>query len=240
MEDHIDPSARISGSRLGSPVAVYRHAAVKNCQIGHTCWIGEDAVLTDSELCGNNSINRRNFILRSIIGRYTYTGLDTLIRSANVGRYCSISWNVSIGGGDHGMRSLTTLTKERFLFLDDADAGTLMAESQKRVASLPTCRVGNDVWIAAGVIVNNGVTIGDGAVIGAGAVVNKDVEPFSVVVGVPARTVKKRFTEDVIQALQELKWWDWSSDMVRGNQDLIFSTDMSMDTVKRLQDISVK
>lgn len=240
MKEYIDPTAKVSGSHLDPQVSVYRDAVVKNCRIGPVCWVGEDALLTDSELCGNNSINRRNFILRSRIGRYTYTGIDTLIRSATVGKYCSISWNVSIGGGDHGKNGLTTLTRERFLFLDDAPADQRKAAADERVAALPTCTMGNDVWVAAGAIINNGVTIGDGAIIGAGAVVNRDVPPYAVVVGVPAKVLKQRFADDVSEALLLLKWWDWPVDLVRANMDLIFSTRMDMDVVKRLQDVSIK
>ena len=77
--------------------------------------------------------------------------------------------------------------------------------------------IGNDVWIAAGVTITNGAQIGDGCVIGAGAVVVHDIEPYSVVVGVPGKPIKKRFDAETIQKLEEIKWWDWDEDRIRRN-----------------------
>ncbi len=70
--------------------------------------------------------------------------------------------------------------------------------------------IGHDVWIGHGVTITAGVTIGDGAVVGAGAVVTKDVEPYTIVGGVPAKPIRRRFTEAQAEALQEIAWWDWS------------------------------
>ena len=81
--------------------------------------------------------------------------------------------------------------------------------------------IGNDVWIGYEAVILAGVTIGDGAVIGARAVVTKDVAPYTVVGGVPARSVKKRFSDGTIQRLLELRWWDWPEERIRENLEAI-------------------
>ena len=77
--------------------------------------------------------------------------------------------------------------------------------------------IGNDVWIGYEAVIMAGVTIGDGAIIGARAVVTKDVPPYTIVGGVPAREIRRRFSDDVIARLLELKWWDWPAEQIQRN-----------------------
>ena len=86
--------------------------------------------------------------------------------------------------------------------------------------------IGNDVWIGYEAVIMQGVHIGDGAVIGTRAVVTKDVEPYSIVGGIPAKTIRSRFDEPVVQALLALKWWDWPEEKVKANLDAITSGNM--------------
>ena len=86
--------------------------------------------------------------------------------------------------------------------------------------------VGNDVWIGAGARILSGVTIGDGAVVGAGAVVAKDVRPYSVVVGNPAREVSRRFSDEQVEALQGIRWWDWPLELILKRVSLLCSPDV--------------
>lgn len=85
--------------------------------------------------------------------------------------------------------------------------------------------IGNDVWIDMNAIVMRGVKIGDGAVIAAGAVVTKDVAPYSIVGGNPAKLIKYRFTEEVIGKLLEIKWWDWDEEKIRRNSAIFYDTE---------------
>ena len=86
--------------------------------------------------------------------------------------------------------------------------------------------VGSDVWIGYEAVILAGVTIGDGAIIGARAVVAGDVPPYTIVGGVPARPIRKRFSDDVIEALLELRWWDWRPERIAANLDAIQSGDI--------------
>ena len=86
--------------------------------------------------------------------------------------------------------------------------------------------IGNDVWIGYEAVIMAGVTIGDGAIIGTRAVVTKDVPPYTIVGGVPARQIRKRFSEDMIAYLLDLKWWDWPIEKISENIEFIKSADL--------------
>ena len=236
---YISPSAIVKGSNLDAEVSIYKYAEISNSKIGNKVKIGDNAMVIDSEIDSNCSINRRNYILRSKIGRFSYTGINTIIRSTELGKFCSISWNISIGGGNHKMNKLTTSTKERFYSLDGtASLDVLRLEAKKRISELSSCVIGNDVWIGAGAIINGGVRIGDGALIGAAAVVTKDVEPYTIVAGIPARPIKKRFSEQVVEELIDIKWWDWPIEIIRNNLDLIYSETVDIQLIEKLKSIN--
>ena len=85
--------------------------------------------------------------------------------------------------------------------------------------------IGNDVWIGYGAVILSGVTIGDGAIIGTNALVTKDVPPYTIAGGIPAKPLKKRFSEEKISALMKIKWWDWSEEEILKNLKFIKSGD---------------
>ena len=139
-----------------------------------------------------------------IMGRYSYIASGTRVTDAKIGAFCSIGARCGIGGGVHPTDTVSTSP----VFLKGKNI------LRKNFAEIPykpsmTVEIGNDVWIGEGVCIVSGVKIGDGAVIGAHAVVTKNVAPYSVVAGVPAREIRKRFPDEVIEQLLELKWWDW-------------------------------
>ncbi len=90
----------------------------------------------------------------------------------------------------------------------------------------PPIKIGNDVWIGQNVIILPGVTIHDGAVCAAGAVVTKDVPPYTIVAGVPAKPIKRRFTDEVIEKLLEIRWWDWSDDRINKNLEYFYQPEL--------------
>lgn len=152
------------------------------------------------------------------IGRHTNIGGRTRVRSGTIGAFCSIAWDVSIGGGEHVTHFATThpvYTSTNAIGIPgDPDMITWLRPAEPPV-------IGNDVWIGAHAVILRGVTIGDGAVIAAGAVVTKDVEPYSIVGGVPARHIKYRLEEDVRADLLKTKWWELTDAEIATYQPLM-------------------
>lgn len=129
------------------------------------------------------------------IGRETYVNPGANVFSGVVGAFCSIAHLVQIGPEEHPLDRLSTSPR--------AYRGQAGVNEFDRAP-----HIGNDVWIGSAAVILQGVTIGDGAVVGAGAVVTKDVPSYAIVVGVPARVQRFRFSDDVIAALLREKWWD--------------------------------
>nr|WP_295255861.1 CatB-related O-acetyltransferase [uncultured Blautia sp.] len=144
------------------------------------------------------------------IDDYSYINSGYLYNCV-IGKYCSIGQNVSLGPGEHYVNHLSTFPISN-LVLGKKDLTEFKA-------SLPAM-IGNDVWIGNNAVILQGIKVGDGAIVAAGAVVTKDVEPYSIVGGVPARVIKKRFDEVTIQKLMDLAWWKRGEEWIRSNRDL--------------------
>lgn len=230
---------QIIESQIGENVRIYKQAEVKNSVIGDSTSIGDYSTIIDCKIEGNSSINRRNYLFRSDIGKFSYTGIGTMILSAFVGRYCSLSWYVSIGGGNHQLDNVSTYPLWRYKMMDMGIKDQKdNIDFQNRLAKIGRTEIGNDVWFGSKVIVLRGVKIGNGAVIGAGAVVTKDISPYSIVTGVPARTKRKRFDENTIASLERIAWWNWPNELIKQNLEMIYATKMTDDVLKKMLEIS--
>lgn len=148
------------------------------------------------------------------VGRYTFIAMGTHMRNCRIGSFCSIGPWVRAGMGRHPSRDFVT-THPGFYSLAGQSQGIFVNEPCFE-EFLPI-EIGHDVWIGAGVIIGDGVRIGDGAVVGSGAVVVKDVEPYTIVGGVPAKPIRKRFEDEEVQFLQELRWWDRDESWLRAH-----------------------
>lgn len=141
-----------------------------------------------------------------------------------IGRFCSVACGAKFvfTSANHTLRSLSTYTFPIFF----EEWGLDVKNITKAWDNKGNIIVGNDVWIGYGAVILSGVTVGDGAIIGARAVVTKDVPPYTIVGGVPARQIRKRFDEETIKKLLTLQWWNWDYEKIRKNIPAIQSGDI--------------
>lgn len=150
------------------------------------------------------------------IGRGTYiNGVDLYCWDSridvHIGKYCSIADKITlVAGGEHDMEWVST-----YPFIPRWKIEELYYLQQPRFKG--DIKIGNDVWISNNVVILSGVTISDGAVIGAGSIVTKDISPYCIAVGNPAKVVKKRFSDETIEKLLKIKWWDWDKERIYNN-----------------------
>lgn len=215
---------------MGNNVKFYDGARAVNCDISEDVTIGQDSYINNSKLGRHVQINRRNIIDNVSIGRYSYTGANTTLKAVEIGSFCSISWNVSATGNQHDYHKLTV---HPFAHLASFGLVEESGEHDKRII-----RIGNDVWIGANACILPGVTIGDGAVVGAGAIVTKDIPPFAIVVGNPARVIKYRFSEEQIDIILQTRWWDWPENLLKEHIDL-FKSQIDKKTIQDLLEVSL-
>lgn len=160
------------------------------------------------------------------VGDFTYGSPDIKNYDSNtrltIGKYCSFAARVAIiMGGEHRMDMVTT-----YPFPEIADPWPETSGITGMTGSKGDIFIGNDVWVGYGATILSGVTIGDGAAIGAGALVSRDVEPYAIIGGNPAKIIRKRFDEHTVTRLLKLAWWNWPKEKVRKNVHLLCRPDI--------------
>ena len=161
-------------------------------------------VSLDSRLGKNVKIFGGAKIGASVIDDYSYVSEGCQVERTRIGRFCSIGPETMIGLGEH---PLTLISTHPSFYRSDA-SGREDLGATSEVKEYSHTNIGNDVWVGARALIRAGVCIGHGSVVAAGAVVVKDVAPYSVVGGVPAKLLKTRFSEDTCNRLLRSKWWD--------------------------------
>jgi acetyltransferase-like isoleucine patch superfamily enzyme len=141
------------------------------------------------------------------------------MQNVSVGKFTCIGPDVYIGLGSHPTSEFISIHPVFYSRL--AQAGGISFADKQYFEEYSNTEIGNDVWIGAGVIIPGGVKVGDGAVVASGAVVTKDVPPYAIVGGVPAKIIRMRFNDDDIQALRALLWWDKDESFLRKNYKLM-------------------
>jgi hypothetical protein len=182
-------------------------AQVSPRRLGVAPYIHPTGFVRDSELGEYTALGPNTAITESTFGDYSYTASDVSIIYSDVGKFCSIASHSCINPGNHPMDRVTqhhmTYRRAQYGFAPTDDEAFFDWRRTDRVT------IGHDVWLGHGAIVLAGVTVGAGAVVAAGAVVSKDVDPYTIVGGVPATPIRRRFSEDVAARLLAIAWWDW-------------------------------
>lgn len=174
---------------------------------------------------GYNKINPYSCLLKSYIGKYSYMNSRSKLTGVKIGRFTSIGPNVKNLLGRHPSTGFVSthpvfysLRKQvgcTFVKTQKFDEGAF-ADEEGKYANI----IGNDVWIGANSIIIAGVKIGDGAIVASGSIVTKDVEPYTIVGGVPAKVIKYRFKKEDIDFLLKLKWWERDDKWIKDNAEL--------------------
>jgi hypothetical protein len=163
--------------------------------------------IKDSKIGSWTALGAYTSLFESTFDDYSYTAGQVAIKWTDVGKFCSIANGTSINPGNHPQWRVTqhhsTYRRTGYGF-DSVDDHEFFEWRKSHY-----CYIGHDVWIGTRALIMPGVKIGTGAVIGAGAVVTKDVGDYEIAVGVPAKVIKKRFSDDIIKKLLATQWWNW-------------------------------
>lgn len=198
---------------IGLFVSPERQAAHHEKTFGDWPTIHPSALIYESYIGSYCEIGPNSSLVETTFGEYSYTAGDADIIYTTVGRFCSIASHVRINPGNHPMERVTQhhmmYRRKQYGFAETDDAAFFDWRRSHH------CTIGHDVWIGHAAIIMPGVTIGTGAVIGSGAVVTKDVAPYTIVGGVPAKLIRRRFSEDVSAALLQIAWWEWDHETIK-------------------------
>lgn len=176
-------------------------------EMGEAPWLHPDALIRNTDVGAWTAIGPRCEIFDSTIGAWTYLVKDDQVFNADIGKFGNIASNVRINPTNHPFWRATLhhfTYRSRSHGLAAEDDGEIFAWRMRHRVT-----IGHDVWIGHNATLLPGVSVGDGAAIGAGAIVTKDVAPFTIVAGNPARVIRRRVTEQVEAALRRIAWWHW-------------------------------
>lgn len=159
--------------------------------------------IKNSVISKNTYIGEKSLVYNSILNEYSYIGPNTSVVDVEIGKFCSIAGNCSIGMAQHD-KSFATTSPVFFSGRNclNINFGEMVSQTNKMTI------IGNDVWIGTNALIKSGIRIGDGAIIGMGSVVTKNVPPYSIVAGVPARIISMRFDNSLCDRMLNSEWWN--------------------------------
>ena len=193
------------------------------------------AFLDANSFIGKNTVLFRGVFLQNTkIDDYSYVQSNSMIINTNILKFCSIASDVKIGLPEHPLHMVCTSP----VFYDNTQPLPFFFANKERFESETKITVISvDVWIGYGAIIKAGVTIGVGAVVGAGAVVTKDVEPYSIVAGIPAKHIKYRFDKVTREQLLSSKWWEFDEKKLEKFAPYFEKTEMFLEKLKNFDAI---
>lgn len=186
---------------------ILNRPALRNCNIDKKAKVGT----------GSNCIN-------VTMGKYSYMGKNNSVSNVTIGSFCSIASYCAIGGGDHELNYVSTspvFYRGRNIF--NRNLGNLEPDINEKV------EIGNDVWIGEACFINSGVRIGNGVVVGAHSVVTHDVPDYAIVAGAPAKILRFRFDDKIINRMNKIQWWNLSDETIKEKSHLFYDSKLFLD-----------
>lgn len=168
------------------------------------------SAIINSSVHATSKVESGSNIVNTVMGKHSFCGYNCEIVQCEIGSFVSIANGVVIGGGMHPVEWVGMSP----VFYEGRDSVKAKFSEHRREA-VKTTSIGHDVWIGQNSLIKQGITIGTGAVIGMGSVVTKDVAPYAIVAGNPARLIRMRFDQEIIDGLLESRWWEMPEDKLR-------------------------
>lgn len=193
----------------------YRIANLGRCRISPSA-----IILRGCTFEGHNSVGNNTYLSSTSFGYGSFVGFGCEFSNCRIGRFCSLGSNIRVVSATHPVKGF--ISTHPAFFSDTYWFHYVQTSKFKEHLTNDDgfeCSVGNDVWIGDNVLILGGRKIGDGAIIGMGSVVLHDVPPYTIVAGVPAKVIRKRYSDDVIASLQQIKWWNKPIDWIKRNAE---------------------
>lgn len=211
-----------------------KHFNAKILHYPGNCSIDPRAKLKHTKCEGANKILKGTELIDCGVGRASFIGRNCSFVKTNIGRYCSIGEDVKLIYGKHPVNRI--VSSYPAFYSSEAQYGFTYVKKTifNEFATLEDgafLDIGNDVWIGSCVRILGGITIGDGAIIGAGSLVVKDVAPYSVVMGVPAKCKRMRFSEEQINKLLSFRWWEKDETWLKEHANLFSHIDLLINAI---------
>lgn len=181
-----------------------------------------------SDIDTKANVCRFSKMLCSSIGAFSYLNPGSWLVHTKIGKFCSIGHNCYIGLPSHSLSMLSTSP----IFTESNNGTGFLWTKEDLVEPYKKTYIGNDVWIGEHVLIKGGITVGNGAVIGAGAVVTKDVPPYAIVGGVPAKIIRYRFNQEIVECLEKLSWWEFSEEQIKHHIGLFQKENIELSELK--------